>query len=124
MKKPVIFVHKTSGAAIGVYCNEDHSLQFLVEVRKRRGSALYTYIIDGNDKVRNHFTADEAFEELACNLSVDVVIVTQKELKKMFDFYKSELDNRAEERRKERECKVKSKYVEEDEVCPRVFGID
>jgi len=124
MKKPVIFTHKTSGATIGVYCNEDHSLQFLVEVKKRQGSALYTYVIDGNDKVRNHFTADEAFEELAFNLSADIVIVTQKELKKMFDFYKSELNNRAEQRRKERECRVKSKHVEEGEICPRVFGTD
>ena len=124
MKKTVIFTHKTSGATIGVYCNEDHTLQFLVEIRKRNGSALYTYVIDGNDKVRNHFTADEAFEELACNLSADVVIVPQKELKKMFDFYKIELDTRAEQRRKEREAKMK--LDDQDQLCEytRVFGID
>lgn len=124
MKKPVIFVHKTSGATIGVYCNTDNTLQFLVEVRKRQGSNLYTYEIDCIDKVRNHFTADEAFEELACNLSADIVIAPQKELKKMFDIYKQELDNRAEKRRKERENKIKLDGQEGESTFPRVFGVD
>ncbi|UUW39896.1 hypothetical protein VP14_209 [Vibrio phage VPMCC14] len=124
MKKPVIYVHKTSGATIGVYCNTDNTLQFLVEVRKRQGSNLYTYEIDRMDKVRNHFTADEAFEELACNLSADIVIAPQKELKKMFDIYKQELNDRADQRRKERENKIKRDECDQNQEFPRVFGID
>lgn len=46
---PTIYTHKTSGAAIGVYTNDDRTLEMIVEVRKKAGSALYTIVIDGNN---------------------------------------------------------------------------
>lgn len=100
---PKIYTHKISGASLGVYVNDDHSLEMLVEVRKKAGSALYTIVIDGNDKGRHHAYAEDAFSELSAILLADIEIIPQKFLKKEFHIYKEMLDNRTKQRKLERE---------------------
>lgn len=100
---PKIYTHKTSGAALGVYVNDDRSLEMLVEVRKKAGSVLYTIVVDGNDKGRHHAYAEDAFSELSAILLADIEIIPQKFIKKEFTIYKEMLDNRAKQRKIERE---------------------
>lgn len=98
-----IYTHKISGAALGVYVNDDRSLEMLVEVRKKAGSALYTIVVDGNDKGRHHIYSEDAFSELAGILLADIEIIPQKFIKKEFTVYKEMLDTRSEERKIARE---------------------
>lgn len=91
---PTIYTHKTSGAAIGVYTNDDRTLEMIVEVRKKAGSALYTIVVDGNDKGRHHIMSENAWGELQEYLCASIEIIPQKFIKREFAIYKEMLDNR------------------------------
>lgn len=91
---PTIYTHKTSGAAIGVYTNDDRTLEMIVEVRKKAGSALYTIVIDGNDKGRHHIFAEDAWWELGSFVGAEIEIIPQKFIKREFAIYKEMLNNR------------------------------
>lgn len=91
---PTIYTHKTSGAAIGVYTNDDRTLEMIVEVRKKAGSALYTIVIDGNDKGRHHIYAEDAWLELGSFVGADIEIIPLKFIKREFAIYKEMLDSR------------------------------
>ena len=104
---PKIYTHNNKTSTIGIYVSDDKELQFIVEVRRRTGSNLFTYLIDNVDKVRNHFTAEDAFAELACTLGADIERAPQNLIKKEFILYKNTLTSRAEERKLKRENKLK-----------------
>lgn len=108
---PKIYVSNPHKTGLGVYQSDDGELTFLVEVRKRPQSNLMTILINNKDLHRNHFDAFSAFEEISSTLNADIQCIPDKYLRKEFNFYKQELDNRKEERKRIRE----EKLLEQDE---------
>lgn len=113
-----IYTPTISRSGLGVYVSEDGGTIFMVEVKKRIQSNMYTYLLDGADKVRNHYDAVSAWEELAHNVSASIEITPAKELSKEFDIYKTGVSIAKEERRKLRE-KLKGVMLEDghEELC-------
>lgn len=119
-----IYTHNSNTASLGIYVSEDGGQTLIVEVKKRSGSAMYTFLVNGHDIARNHYTASEAYEELSEYLSATVVELKQSELKKAYSEYKEALEVQKVTRRKAREAKKKKNEVYEDDyVAPRVFGV-
>lgn len=83
-----IYTPSTSRATLGIYVSDDHSNIFLVEVKQRVQSTMYTFIMDGDDKRRNTAFAHESWEELRDMLSAELEVIPAKHLSKQFDIYK------------------------------------
>lgn len=119
-----IYTHNRNVASLGIYVSEDGGQTLIVEVKKRSGSAMYTFLVNGHDIARNHYTASEAYDELSEYLSAVVLEVKQSELKKGYSEYKEALKAKQESNRIARERKKKKNEVYEDDyVAPRVFGV-
>lgn len=102
---PKIYVSNSHKSGLGVYQSDDGELTFLVEVRKRPQSSMLTFLCDGNDKHRNHYSAENAWDELTEFLGGDLQIIPQKYLIKEFPQLKEEFNKRKEERALKRELK-------------------
>lgn len=99
-----IYTPTISRSGLGIYESDNSEVIFIVEVKKRIQSSMYTYLLDSVDKVRNHYDALSAWEEVVHNLSADIEIVPVRELSKRFDIYKEGVkiakDNRRELRQR------------------------
>ncbi|QXN60089.1 hypothetical protein KUA24_22 [Vibrio phage HNL01] len=93
-----LYTPSVSRAALGLYVSEDHSNTFLVEVKQRVQSNMYTVVINGKDFKRNSHCANEIWNEAANILGSTIEVIPAKHIIKQFEVYKDGIKAAKEQR--------------------------